>query len=251
MLKMSYAAGFAALAGSTLGACFSPSGIGDDETSSGSETHVQSTGSTQTSTTIGYGSTATSQGTNPTGPIFETGGSSDSGSSEGADAGTDESEVSSSAAPSPEDTSGDSTATSDGMSQPIVCLEESAPIALDGACAPCDEAPDPDAACAERSADAPICVSGSCHSCGPDAAGICTGETPACGPELTCIPCSYHFQCPDSACHIEEGRCFSPDVVSHVDPEALCPGVGTADLPYCDFASAYATIPENGEGVMC
>jgi len=134
---------------------------------------------------------------------------------------------------------------------PTECPDPANPILLDGACVPCDDAPDPNTACAERSSDEPVCVDGSCHACGPDDIGTCSGENPVCGPDNTCVPCSFHDECPESACHIAEGRCFSPGAVMHVDQAAeTCPGTGAATLPYCDFSSALSRTPAAGEGVI-
>lgn len=133
------------------------------------------------------------------------------------------------------------------------CQDDRIFLLLGDECVPCDRAADPDEACAERFPTHPLCADGECRQCRPGLSGACGGDAPACGSDFRCRPCSFHSECPESACHIAEGRCFSPGVVVYVDPEASrCPGFGTGtpEVPSCTFESAVATIPAGEEGVI-
>jgi len=124
----------------------------------------------------------------------------------------------------PSDTSSQGgTTTDDGAdtSPPVQCTVAGdcgpAELCIDSMCGPCDAAPDPDAACAEVSAETPFCDAGvGCVACTPS---VCTGDTPACDPAVGCVPCTEHAQCPDSACHLmgpDAGTCFGVSEVVEV-----------------------------------
>lgn len=80
----------------------------------------------------------------------------------------------------------------------------------DGECvASCGGTVDPDAACAGKYSEQPICVNDACVSCadGLMLDGPMTGE---------CLPCTEHYQCESGACDIFEGTCFDPERVVEV-----------------------------------
>ncbi|MCR9162116.1 MAG: hypothetical protein ACE37F_28665 [Nannocystaceae bacterium] len=106
-----------------------------------------------------------------------------------------------------------------------VCTESSeceAGVCVDMQCVPCGEAPDPDAACEEANPDLPLCGDGGtlCVACTTTS---CGGGTPACDPDVGCVACVEHSDCPDSACHLSgpnQGSCFdTADVVEVSDLE--------------------------------
>ena len=108
-----------------------------------------------------------------------------------------------------------------------------------GVCVGCDELLDGDAACAGVSAETPVCAGGTCVACAAGKEDACGGTTPVCDTAAqTCVPCGFHFQCPESACHIQEGSCFPADRVWVVD------GGGE------DFSSVSAGVASIGAGEM-
>jgi hypothetical protein len=94
------------------------------------------------------------------------------------------------------------------------CTDPLTPFCWGGTCVACSDTPDSDDNCAALDASAPLCLGGQCVQCteGNDAA--CEGDTPICDTEAqTCVGCTFHHQCPDSACHIAEGSCLPTDRV--------------------------------------
>ncbi len=96
-------------------------------------------------------------------------------------------------------------------------------VCEDAMCMPCQDASDPDAACADADAQTPYCDgAGTCVACLAD---TCDGATPTCDPQVGCVPCTEHAQCPDSACHLLgpfAGTCFdASEVVPIADIAAL------------------------------
>ncbi len=93
-------------------------------------------------------------------------------------------------------------------------------VCVESECVPCGDAPQPDAACAESNPATPLCRKDglSCVAC---TASSCDGSTPACKPDVGCVACDEHRQCPESACHLagpDEGSCFdTADVVEVSD----------------------------------
>ncbi len=85
-------------------------------------------------------------------------------------------------------------------------------------CVPCGDFENPDAACAENFPERPVCnvESGSCVQCSPDNAAACDGSTPVCSAG-ECVGCSFHDECPDTACDISTGACFDDACVREVD----------------------------------
>ena len=109
-----------------------------------------------------------------------------------------------------------------------------------GVCVGCDELLDGDAACAGVSAKTPVCAGGTCVACAAGKEDACGGSTPVCDTAAqTCVPCGFHFQCPESACHIQEGSCFPADRVWMVD------GGGGEN-----FSSVSAGVASIGAGEM-
>ncbi len=122
------------------------------------------------------------------------------------------------------------------------CMDPGAPFCddLSGECVACDGVMDPDAACAEVDPLAPLCSEGACVQCTVDDDLACGDLTPICDVEAnTCIGCSEHEQCPESACNIAEGNCFDPANTVHVDGDEDCgAGDGSEVSPYCDLGEA-------------
>lgn len=97
-------------------------------------------------------------------------------------------------------------------------------LCVGGQCSTCSAAADPDALCAARSDQAPLCdgMLGRCVAC---RAGDCGGTAPVCDPDSGCLACSEHSQCPGSACHLSgpsAGECFAlAEVVQVPDVDTL------------------------------
>jgi hypothetical protein len=132
-------------------------------------------------------------------------------------------------------TSADTTTSDSGTTTSTPCLDASdcddpaAPLCEDMRCTPCTAAILPDDACALRSPDTPVCRDdGTCVACTPANAAACVDATPICNPDTsTCEPCSFHADCPASACKILTGECFPETCVVHVDAENV---EGNADF---------------------
>ncbi len=124
------------------------------------------------------------------------------------------------------------------------CDDPGAPFCDDvsGECVACDGVMDPDAACAEADPEVHLCIEGVCVQCTVDDDAVCGDLTPICDADInTCIGCSEHEQCPDSACNIAEGNCM--ESVVHVDGTEPCSdGNGTAEAPYCGLEEALLGI---------
>ena len=122
------------------------------------------------------------------------------------------------------------------------CDDPNLPICLMQTCSACVDADEPDAACAARDPALGVCGNdGACVQCtGTNTAG-CTGTTPVCDESSnTCIGCTEHVQCMDSACAFETGDCLDPMCVVDVD--------GDGGL---DFTSIQAAVAAVGDGEDC
>lgn len=117
------------------------------------------------------------------------------------------------------------------------CNASDAPFCGDnGECVSCQLVPSGNSACSSKFPGSPICTDAGCVACTEDDIGACAGTTPICDVEnASCVACTFHEQCPDSACHIAEGSCF-PEVVVHVD------GDGGQDFE--TIADALANTPD-------
>ncbi len=175
------------LAALALPACFSPSSSEDtDAEGTGTATGSGSTGSATTNPNPSDSGVVDSSGDDPTNPP-------------------------------------DTTATSTGDTSSS-CIDASecndGLLCIDGACAPCTAAADPDEACNDADPATPVCdPAGTCAAC---VAGGCAMETPYCDPQVGCLPCDEHSQCPDSACHLlgpMAGQCFDPSTVIPIADE--------------------------------
>lgn len=124
--------------------------------------------------------------------------SSDSSSSSSPDSSVDDSTSSSSSEAGPTDTGCDDVET----------------------CIPCGEFQEPDASCAGAFPDRPLCdvEAGTCVQCSATDTSSCGGDTPVCV-EGECVGCSYHDQCPDTACDAATGACFVDTCVHEVDAD--------------------------------
>jgi len=115
---------------------------------------------------------------------------------------------------------------------------------LSGECVACDGVMDPDAACAEVDATVPLCIEGTCVQCTEEDDAVCGDLTPICDADAnTCIGCSGHEQCPESACNIAEGNCMNLGNIVHVDGDEDCGvGDGSEGEPYCDLGEALLAV---------
>jgi hypothetical protein len=116
------------------------------------------------------------------------------------------------------------TSETDSTTGPIGCLtsdectDPAAPICENLMCVPCGDATDPDGACEDKDASAPACRDdGQCVQCTGTNASACGDVTPVCGDASECVGCTYHEQCPESACQIDTGACFDDTCVVTVD----------------------------------
>jgi hypothetical protein len=123
------------------------------------------------------------------------------------------------------------------------CTAAHAPFCSGGECVPCSGTLDPDAACASFNSGFPLCVDSECVQCTADDDSACQGDTPLCDAEArSCVGCTYHHQCPESACHIAEGSCLPTDRVWTVD------GSGGGD--YQSLADALTQIGSGQVGTI-
>jgi len=150
------------------------------------------------------------------------------------------------------DGDGDMTGDGDGdtpCAGPADCPSADAPFCdeLSGMCVACDGATDPDAACAGLDPALPVCAMGTCVACAEGQTDACMDTTPICDvASNSCVGCSSHAQCPDTACNLDAGNCFDPASVIHVAGDDLdCDngGDGSEAAPFCDLASALINAP--------
>ncbi len=108
----------------------------------------------------------------------------------------------------------------------------------------------PDPRCAPAT---PFCVGGSCVPC--SGGGDCQAldpNTPVCGADDVCRPCTAHSECSnDAGCHLFEGTCLPADNVYYVDPSGNCnPGDATEMMPACSIGQAFAAIGARTEATV-
>lgn len=116
-----------------------------------------------------------------------------------------------------------------------------------GTCVACSATPNPDAACARLDPDFPLCNDDECVQCSDRDTTVCTGTVPVCDPTShLCVGCTAHLQCPDSACHLDEGSCLPEDRVWYVDGDAnnCLAASGTMAAPYCTIDDALGEIAQ-------
>jgi hypothetical protein len=117
-----------------------------------------------------------------------------------------------------------------GCADDANCTNDAAPFCgPDGACVTCEALADPNGACAAADGNTPVCADGTCVQCTLDSPSACAGQTPVCV-ENSCVACAEHFQCPDSACHLdgdEVGSCFDvADVITIANVADLSNALG-------------------------
>ena len=124
------------------------------------------------------------------------------------------------------------------------CTDTAAPYCNPlGECVGCDGTDEPNAACAGTDTGLPLCVDGACVACTTENPAVCDEQLLLCDGEANaCVACSQHEQCGSGACELAVGRCFSPDVVVHVD------GDGGQDFE--TVAAAVAAVDEGMHGVI-
>jgi len=154
-----------------------------------------------------------------------------------------------------DESTGTSASTTTSACQDDDACAEPTPICVDGECVPCSLAPDPAAACESLDPTRPLCVEGlqGCVACTEEDTTACEGLTPVCDlPSGSCVGCSFHAQCPASACHIEEGSCLPTDRVWHVDGDAgSCVAAdGSPVSPYCTMGAALANVGPGETGTL-
>jgi hypothetical protein len=147
------------------------------------------------------------------------------------------------------DPNGDGDMTGDG--DPMPCMDDDDCSAATpfcdlatGTCVTCELLDDGDQACAAADPNTPVCLAevgpGACVQCTPLNLSACDGLTPVCdGPSHTCIACTDHDQCPQSACNLDLGNCMDPQAVVHVDGDG-----GQDFLTLSAALTAHADAPE-------
>lgn len=100
------------------------------------------------------------------------------------------------------------------------CDDPLAPVCVSGECLGCDQAETPEAACSTIDPAKPLCgADGACAQCSAADTTACVGETPICDAATSrCMGCTTHEQCPETACDLETGACFSDDCRIYVHP---------------------------------
>jgi hypothetical protein len=147
------------------------------------------------------------------------------------------------------DPNGDGDMTGDGDPQP--CMDDDVCSAATpfcdlatGECVTCELLDDGDEACAAADPNTPVCFAeagpGACVQCTAEHQAACDGLTPVCdGPSHTCVSCTDHGQCPQSACNLDLGNCMDPQAVVHVDGDG-----GQDFLTLSAALDAHADAPE-------
>jgi hypothetical protein len=122
------------------------------------------------------------------------------------------------------------------------CADPKSPVCVESVCVACTEAGFPDQACEAKDAAAPVCRGdGECVACTPTNPSACDGTTPVCDEATSaCVGCSFHEQCPESACRIATGGCFDAGNVHDV-------GQG---MEYEEIGDAVADLGQGGEVVL-
>ncbi len=110
------------------------------------------------------------------------------------------------------------------------CADPKSPVCVESVCVACTEAGFPDQACEAKDTAAPVCRGdGECVACTPTNPSACDGTTPVCDEATSaCVGCSFHEQCPDSACRIATGGCFDAGNVHDVGQGMEYEGIGDA-----------------------
>jgi hypothetical protein len=99
------------------------------------------------------------------------------------------------------------------------CTDADLPFCDDqGTCVDCSGTTDPNAACMGADPGMAVCSDGACVQCSAQESSACVETTPICDEGTnTCVGCSEHEQCLDSACNLELGNCMDVDNVVAVD----------------------------------
>jgi len=151
---------------------------------------------------------------------------------------------------------------------------ETSNATIAGECSPADDRPHPEqcgdltpfcnakglctdctgiSSCAAVDPGTPACDpgSGKCVECTADNGQACTGEVPICDPAaMKCRACVAHADCPKSACDLDTGACFPPDLALWVDGGVGCDddGSGTEAAPLCTVKKALELIGAGPSG---
>jgi hypothetical protein len=132
------------------------------------------------------------------------------------------------------------------------CTDPELPVCgAAGICVACSDADVSPTACQDVDATRPVCDGGRCVACTADDIGYCGGVTPVCDvASNTCIACTYHLQCPGSACHIDGGSCLDQVPPLHVDAAQPCGGSGEEDDPFCAIQDAIDSVASGASAVI-
>ena len=130
------------------------------------------------------------------------------------------------------------------------CPEDAPYCSQVGVCGDCSVL----VACGAVDPATPVCdASGACVQCNAVEDGACAGATPIC--DLTtksCVGCSRHSECPDSACDIASGACLPTDRVLEILPDVpeggKCTDKVDGGKPYCDFEQVVGHFAKHGLG---
>ena len=140
--------------------------------------------------------------------------------------------------------------------EPLPCLQQDCtdpelPLCgPEGICVPCSGVDDPGAACEAIDSTRPACDGTRCVPCTGDDIGNCGGTTPVCDASANmCVGCSFHAECPLSACRIDEGSCLDGAPVIYVDRDGPC-GTGGEDDPFCTIQDAVDEVTNGSAGVI-
>jgi hypothetical protein len=122
------------------------------------------------------------------------------------------------------------------------CVVPGFPVCLDHDCVACTDTPEPDMACSSKDEAVPVCnPDGECVQCNDGNAAACADMTPVCDAGTsTCVGCTYHEQCSESACRIATGECFDSAEVYDV---------GSGET-YASITAAHADLGDGAQVVL-
>ena len=130
------------------------------------------------------------------------------------------------------------------------CPEEAPYCSNAGVCGDCSVL----VACGEVDPATPVCdANGACVQCNAVEDGACADATPICDlASKSCVGCSQHSECPDSACDIASGVCLPADRVVELLPDVpeggKCTDKVDGGKPYCSFEQVTAHFAKYGLG---
>lgn len=132
------------------------------------------------------------------------------------------------------------------------------PFCVGDTCKPCGDLAE-DACSVATNGVRPICLpAGVCVQCDSLQAlekEQCVASSPHCNLDThTCEGCFEHSECPESACEIATRTCFPNNKITYIRLAEPCESEiakgGTETNPYCDYATAIASVQFNGDDKM-